>query len=98
MSDQVASRTVKIVNPQGLHARPANVFVRCASQFRSDIEVVKEAEQVDGKSILQLLTLAASEGTELTINASGEDAEQAVDALSELVNMSFKVSANVNEE
>ncbi len=79
------SKTVVIQNPQGLHARPASLFVNLAQRFHATIEVVKEENIVDGKSILSILTLAATMGTELTIRAEGEDAQSALDALVELI-------------
>jgi len=84
-----ATRKVIVTNPQGLHARPADLFVKLASKFQSRIEVIKGSERVDGKSILAILTLAAVEGTELWIEANGEDAEPAIQALAELVNQDF---------
>jgi len=89
MSEQKAQRTVVVTNPQGLHARPADMFVKLASRFESKIELVKDSERVDGKSILALLTLAAAEGTVLSIEAEGQDAEQALDALAELIAQNF---------
>ena len=79
------SKTVVIQNPQGLHARPASLFVNLAQRFHATIEVVKEENIVDGKSILSILTLAATMGTKLTIRAEGEDAQSALDALVELI-------------
>ena len=79
------SKTVVIQNPQGLHARPASLFVNLAQRFHATIEVVKEENIVDGKSILSILTLAAPVGTKLTIRAEGEDAQSALDALVELI-------------
>jgi phosphotransferase system HPr (HPr) family protein len=90
MNEQVAIQTVKIVNPQGLHARPANMFVRCASEFQSAIEVIKDGERVDGKSILGVLTLVAEQGTQLAIEARGPDADDAIKALAELVSAGFE--------
>ncbi len=89
MSELKAQRTVVVTNPQGLHARPADMFVKTASRFESKIELVKDSERVDGKSILAILTLAASEGTKLSIEATGHDAEQALAALADLVAQNF---------
>ncbi len=89
MADGKISRTVVVTNPQGLHARPADLFVKLASQYQAIIEVIKDGERVDGKSILAILTLAAVQGTDLTIEASGPDAEVALNALSELVARNF---------
>jgi phosphotransferase system HPr (HPr) family protein len=89
MSEPKASRTVMVTNPQGMHARPAGLFVKLASKFQSNIEVAKDKERVDGKSILALMTLAVAAGSSLTIDAMGPDAEQAVLALAELVRQGF---------
>ena len=80
---------VVVTNPQGLHARPADMFVKTASQFQARIEVIKDGERVDGKSILAILTLAAVEGTQLTIEAHGPDADAALNALTDLVLRDF---------
>ena len=85
MWNHVVSREVTVVNPQGLHARPADAFARRASQFESVIDVVKQGQRVNGKSILDLLMLAAEEGTVLTIEARGDDAEDAIEALVSLM-------------
>jgi len=89
MNDQIVSQFVEIRNPQGLHARPANLFVRKASEFASQIELIKDGERVDGKSILSVLTLVAEQGTRLVIEAKGPDAADAVRVLSELVDKGF---------
>jgi phosphocarrier protein HPr len=89
MSEQTMQRTVVVTNPQGLHARPADMFVKTASRFASRVEIVKDSERVDGKSILAILTLAAAEGTTLVLEATGQDAAQALDALVELVAHNF---------
>lgn len=83
------SITVKIVNRLGLHARPAMSFVDLATTFQSAVTVSKPDCSVDGKSIMQMMMLAASEGTELEISAEGEDAEQACKALKALVDGGF---------
>ena len=71
----IVKKKIKIKNPQGLHARPASVFVRIANKFESDISVRKGNENVNGKSIMGLLMLAANEGSLVEIEASGPDAE-----------------------
>jgi phosphocarrier protein HPr len=85
MWDLVATREVTVLNPQGLHARPADAFARLASKFTSTIDVIKEGQHANGKSILDLLMLAAEGGTALTIVARGEDADKAVEALGHLM-------------
>ncbi len=95
MSSPVAQRVV-IVNdkdPLGLHIRPAEQFVRLAMKFPCEIEVVRENLRVDGKSIMHMLTLGADPGTELIIEARGENAEAAVAALARFIDNGF-----VNDE
>jgi len=75
------SRDVVVANTQGLHARPANLIMKLANQYQSRIELIKGNERVDGKSILEILTLGAAPGTTLVIEATGPDAEAAVEAL-----------------
>jgi phosphocarrier protein len=73
------------MNPLGLHARPAAQFVRLASSFASDILVSKDGLDVNGKSIMGVMMLAAECGSAIRIRASGDDAERALDALCTLV-------------
>ena len=89
MSNKSASRVVTVGNPQGLHARPADLFVKIANQFSASVEVVKGNDRVDGKSILGILTLGAQHGTQLEINAVGPDSDEALSALAELVEQGF---------
>ena len=81
MAQAIAVRRVIVSNPQGLHARPAHALAQLANRFQASIQIVKDGEPVDGKSILSILTLAAAQGTELVIRATGPDADAAVDAL-----------------
>ncbi len=85
----VARRQVEITNAYGLHMRPAEKFVRLAGQFQSDIRVIHHGNSHNGKSILDLTTMAAECGTQLELEASGDDAEEAVAALAELVFAQF---------
>lgn len=85
----VAERKVTICNPQGLHLRPADKFARTANGFKSQINLVKDGERVDGKSILSIVTLMATQGTELAIEARGPDAHDALEALVTLVEQGF---------
>jgi phosphocarrier protein len=80
---------VAIVNPLGLHARAAARFVHTASGFSSRIRVARGEREMDGKSIMGLLLLAAAQGCLITISASGTDEEQAIAALSALVSRGF---------
>ena len=88
-SNSTAQRTVTIVNPQGLHARPAYMFAELAGQFDATIELEKDGERIDGKSILSILTLAAGHGEKIILKASGPDAEKALTALGDLVDAGF---------
>ena len=85
----MTQRDVRIVNPLGLHARPAALFVKLANTFGCDIEVGNEAMSVNGKSIMGVMMLAAECGSTIRIKASGDDAEQAVNALAALVERGF---------
>jgi len=86
---EALSTKVTIENRLGLHARPAMQFVDTASQFISEIKLIKGSQAVDGKSIMQLMMLAATQGTELEITAQGDDAEQAIATLEQLVKRKF---------
>ena len=79
-----------VQNQLGLHARPASMFVKMATRFKSEILVVKEGEEINGKSIMGLMMLAASHGTILTVTAEGNDASNALNELEELVNCNFE--------
>jgi phosphocarrier protein HPr len=81
----VIERRVRIVNVLGLHARAAARFVRAATQFRSKVMISKDGTTTDGKSILGILFLAATSGTEIVIAASGEDEAEALETLTTLV-------------
>ena len=81
----VAQQTVSVVHAQGLHARPAALFVQTAKRFTSKVTVKKGRKIVDGKSIMGLLTLAANKGARISIITNGPDAEEALERLIELV-------------
>ncbi|UCG86582.1 MAG: HPr family phosphocarrier protein [Gemmatimonadota bacterium] len=87
MSEQ--ERRVTVVNRMGLHARPAAEFVKIASKFASEITVSRDTMEVNGKSILGVMTLAAECGSELLLRARGEDAEAAIDALADVLGREF---------
>lgn len=84
-----AERLVRIRNRLGMHARAAVKFVQLANGFRSEVKVVKEDTEANGKSIMGLLTLVAAHGVSMTIVAEGDDADAAVAALAELVDGGF---------
>lgn len=89
MTPEAVERSVEIVNRAGLHARPAAEFVKLAGNFSSEITVEKDGIQVNGKSIMGVLMLAAEQGSSLRIRATGQDASEAVEALCELVDLGF---------
>jgi phosphocarrier protein HPr len=82
-------RDALIVNPLGMHVRPGAEFVKVANKFRSSVEVHKDGAVVNGKSILGMMTLAAECGSTIRIKTDGEDAEQAMAALLDLVAAGF---------
>ena len=81
----VLKKRLYIRSRQGLHARPAALFVQVANRFKSNIRVRKGKEEVDGKSIMGLLTLAASRGSTIEVTIQGADAEDALHALEQMV-------------
>lgn len=83
------SRQITITNPLGMHARAAARFVNAASKFVSQIQVARDRQVMDGKSIMGLLLLAAAHGTIVTISADGADEMEAVDTLYRLVERDF---------
>ncbi|UCE77706.1 MAG: HPr family phosphocarrier protein [Gammaproteobacteria bacterium] len=83
------NRTVTIVNKLGLHARAAAKFVTLASSFASDIKVARDGQEVNGKSIMGVMMLAASRGSDITLIAEGEDEKAAVTRLAELIAQRF---------
>ncbi|HJU69369.1 MAG TPA: HPr family phosphocarrier protein [Gemmatimonadaceae bacterium] len=82
-------RAVQIVNRNGLHARPAAEVVKTAAKFKSEITIVRDDLEVNGKSIMGVMMLAAEFGATLTVRANGPDAQQAVDAIAELIAQKF---------
>jgi len=89
LPDGTIRARVEIVNRLGLHARAAARFVETTNRFAAEVTVANGDESVSGKSILGLMMLAAAEGTPLTLTASGPDAEQAIDAIAELIAQKF---------
>ena len=85
----MTERETRIVNPLGLHARPAAQLVKLASGFQSEIELVKDGMPVNGKSIMGVMMLAAESGSSLTVRARGSDEVEAVAALSDLIASGF---------
>jgi phosphocarrier protein len=86
---QKIEKELTIVNRLGLHARPAAMFVRIASRHRAEIWVSKEGEEINGKSIMGLMMLAAGQGSKLLIRCDGPDADKAMEELEELIKAGF---------
>ena len=86
----MSEKSVKIVNRLGLHARPASEFVKLAGSYDADVTVAKGGLEVNGKSIMGVLMLAAEQGSTLVIRADGDDAGEAVEALADLVARGFE--------
>jgi phosphocarrier protein HPr len=85
----VTSQTVSVVNQLGMHARAAAKFVHLAARYQSRVKVARHGQEMDGKSILGLLLLAAAKGTSITISADGADEQLALEALVHLVQSGF---------
>lgn len=83
-------RKITIKNKLGLHARAAVKFVNLANRFNSSVKILKDRNEIDGKSVLGILTLAAIQGTEITLKVSGRDESQALKALVSLINNKFE--------
>lgn len=83
------TRDFTVINKLGIHARPAAMFVKVASKFQSNITVEKDGEQINGKSIMGLMMLAAGKGSTLKVSAEGPDATEAVEAIGELFARKF---------
>jgi phosphocarrier protein HPr len=86
---QKLEKEITIINRLGLHARPAAMFVRIASRYRAEVWVEKEGEQINGKSIMGLMMLAAGQGSKLTIRCEGQDADKVMEELEELIRQKF---------
>ena len=82
-------RKFVIKNKLGLHARPAALLVQTANRFKCEVEIVKGRQKVNGKSIMGIMTLAAGVGTPITVRTSGDDAAQAMEEISKLINDNF---------
>ena len=91
--DATASATASICNTRGLHARASAKFVKLASSFESEIQVTRDGQTVDARSIMGLLMLGAGNGCSIEITAEGSDAEAAIEALSDLVARRFDEEA-----
>ena len=85
----MVERSVHVSNRNGLHARPAAEIVKAAARFRSDITIVRDDLEVNGKSIMGVMILAAEYGSELLLRADGSDEEDAVSAIAKLIESKF---------
>lgn len=81
-----------VINDKGLHTRPSTELVKCASRFKAQINLTHQDLVVNAKSLLGILTLAATRGSRIKIDAVGEDAQEAVDSLSELARNKFYIN------
>jgi phosphocarrier protein len=85
----MVERTVQILNKNGLHARPAAEIVKLAAKYRSEITISRDGTEVNGKSIMGVMMLAAECGASIVLRADGEDADQAIDAIATLIANKF---------
>ena len=83
------TKELLVENKMGIHARPAAMFVKIAGQFNADIFVENDGERINGKSIMGLMMLAAGPGSRLVVEATGPDAQEAIDAITELLKSKF---------
>lgn len=90
--------TLVINSHQGLHLRPATLLSQLASQFESAVELVRDDLCVDAKSIIHMMTLGASQGTELIVQAKGPDAHAAIEAITRLVESNFENDETLSRE
>jgi len=86
----MVEKKVTVLNKMGLHARPSSKFVQRAAAFKSDVHIRRDNQVVNGKSIMGVMMLAAGQGTELILSASGADEEQTLAALAELFEKKFE--------
>ena len=89
VSETAVSGTFEIVNELGMHARAATKLVQLASSFRAEVELEKDGQRANAKSVMGVLLLCGSRGTFVTVHADGEDGEQAVEAIGELIAARF---------
>ena len=89
----MTSRSVTVVNQLGMHARAAAKFVHLATRYHAHVRVARDAREMDGKSIMGILLLAAARGTTITISADGSDEGDAIEALATLVSSGFREDA-----
>ncbi len=98
MCEPRPTRTVIVGNPEGVHARAATLIAGTVRRFRSKVQLVKSRHRVDATDVLQILSLGAGDGTELQLEAVGDDAEAALDALVELFRGKFGDNAQAERQ
>ncbi len=98
MTNGTVSRDMKITNEQGLHMRPALLIMKLAEKYASDISLTKDNQRVSAKSVISIMTLAATQGSTVTIEATGPDAAEAVEAVAAIVNDGFDEADNPAED
>lgn len=86
----MAKKDFTILNKLGIHARPAAQFVKTSNRFQADIFVEKDGEEVDGKSIMGLMMLAAGHGSVISVSTDGVDADAAMEAIADLISRKFE--------
>ena len=89
--DITATRRVVVSRPEGLHARPCTAIASTIRRFQSYVEVAANGQKVDGRDVLQLLTMGVAQGREVILTAHGPDANEALDALSQLFENNFGI-------
>lgn len=89
MSEPAATRTVLVTNRMGMHARPAAMIATQARKFDATVELIKGSERVNARDVWQLLMLVAAQGDQLTLEANGPEAQQALDAVEQLFRRNF---------
>jgi phosphocarrier protein len=92
MADETIEKECTVRNKMGLHARPAALIVQTANKFPCDVTLMKDGQDVNGKSIMGVLMLAAAQGTTVTVKTEGEQAKQCSDAIAELFEKGFNES------
>lgn len=94
----MADTTLTVEHPEGLHARPASVFVEKAKDFEAQITLVHKGEEANAKSMLGVLSLGIDQGAEITIRTQGNDAGEALEALAEMIRNNFADALEAEEE
>ena len=86
---KTVTESIEIINELGLHARAAASFVNVANKFKSEIKIKKDEMEANGKSIMGIMMLATPKGSKITVTCTGDDAEEALTAIKELINNKF---------